>query len=114
MLNKVTLIGNLGADPEQRTAGNKPVVNLRLATTETWKDRNGDRQEKTEWHRITVWGEGNAKYLAYAQKGTTLYIEGKLETRSYESNGETKYSTEIVVNERGGELRILKGGVERE
>jgi len=114
MLNKVSLIGNLGADPEQRDANGKPVVNLRLATTESWKNAGGERQEKTEWHRITVWGEGNAKYLAHAKKGTTLYIEGKIETRSYEKDGETKYVTEIVVNERGGELKIIKGGADRE
>lgn len=113
MLNKVSLIGNLGADPEQRDANGKPVTSLRLATTESWL-KDGERQEKTEWHRIPVWGEGSAKYLAHAKKGTTLYVEGKIESRSYEKDGETKYITEIVVNERGGEIKIIKGGKDRE
>lgn len=117
MLNKVTLIGNLGADPERRTLNDgSHVVNLRVATSETWRDKTTkERKEATEWHRVTLWGEGLHKFMAYAKKGTTVYIEGKLQTRSYDTEaGETKYATEVVVNGRAGEVKILKGGVERD
>ena len=117
MMNKAQLIGRLGADPETRTLndGGK-VTNLRLATSETWKDRDsGERRERTEWHRITVWGEGTAKYLGYAKKGSLLLIEGKIETRKYSDNaGVEKYATEIVVQARAGQLKILPDGVGRE
>jgi single-strand DNA-binding protein len=116
MMNKAQLIGRLGADPETRTLndGGK-VTNLRLATSETWKDRDsGERREKTEWHRVTVWGEGPAKYLAYAEKGSLVLIEGKIETRKYtDSAGVEKYATEIVVQSRGGQIKILADGVDR-
>ncbi len=117
MMNKAQLIGRLGADPETRTlADGGKVTNLRLATSETWKDReNGERREKTEWHRITVWGDGLAKYLGYAKKRSLLLVEGKIETRKYtDSAGVEKYATEIVVQSRGGKIKILADGVGRD
>jgi single-strand DNA-binding protein len=98
-LNRVMLLGNLGADPELRvTPGGQAILKLRLATNETYLDRNNVRQERTEWHRITVWGrraEGLGKIL---KKGDTLFVEGRLQTSSYEKNGEKRYSTEVVAN----------------
>jgi single-strand DNA-binding protein len=100
-LNKVMLIGRLGADPELReTQGGQTVANLRVATTETWTDREGARQERTEWHRVTVWGkpaEACGKYLA---KGRLVYIEGSLQTREYtDKEGVARKSTDIVARE---------------
>jgi single-strand DNA-binding protein len=96
-VNKVILVGNLGADPELKyTPANKAVCNLRIATTETWKDKSGAKQEKTEWHRITAWGdtaENAAKYLA---KGRSVYVEGKLQTRTYDKDGHKHYATDVV------------------
>src|SRR5437762_3177861 len=96
-VNKVIIIGNLGADPELKaTPSGTSVCNMRIATTETWKDKGGQKQEKTEWHRVTVWGvmgENCAKYLA---KGRSVYVEGRLETRSYEKDGQKHYATDIV------------------
>ncbi len=96
-LNRVMLLGNLGADPELRAiAGGQAVLKLRLATNETYLDRNNVRQERTEWHRVTVWGrraEGLGKIL---QKGDSLFVEGRLQTSSYEKNGEKRYSTEVI------------------
>lgn len=96
-VNKVILVGNLGADPELRyTPAGKAVCNLRVATQETWKDKSGTKQEKTEWHRVTVWGdlaENCAKYLA---KGRSVYVEGKLQTRSYDKDGHKHYATDVV------------------
>lgn len=113
-MNKAQLIGNLGKDPEIRTLndGGK-VTNLSLATSESWKDRaTGERREKTQWHRVTVWGDGPAKYLAYAKSGTLVMIEGMIETRKYtDSAGVEKYATEIVVRGRGGQVKILARGV---
>ncbi len=98
-LNRVMLLGNLGADPELRvTPGGQAILKLRLATNETYLDRNNVRQERTEWHRVTVWGrraEGLGKIL---KKGDTLFVEGRLQTSSYEKNGEKRYSTEVVAN----------------
>lgn len=98
-LNRVMLLGNLGADPELRvTPGGQAVLKLRLATNETYLDRNNVRQERTEWHRVTVWGrraEALGKILA---KGDLLFVEGRLQTSSYEKNGEKRYSTEVVAN----------------
>ncbi|TAL44433.1 MAG: single-stranded DNA-binding protein [Salinibacterium sp.] len=114
MINQVTLVGNLGADPEVRSLndGGK-VTNVRVATTETWM-KDGERREKTEWHRVTIWGEPSAKYLAYAKKGTKVYVQGKLTTRKWsDQDGVERYSTEIVVNEING-VKILDGGRERE
>lgn len=116
MLNKVTLIGFLGADPEVRSLNDGArVTNLRLATSESWKDRSsGERRERTEWHRVTLWGDGIANYLAYACKGTLVMVEGKLETRKWTDNeGHDRYSTEIVVNQKGGgQVKILRDGVD--
>ena len=118
MLNKAQLIGRLGADPETRTLNDgAKVTNLRIATSETWKDRDsGERQERTEWHRVTVWGEGPSKYLAYAQKGSLVLIEGKLTTRKWtDAEGADRYATEIVVQPKGGgQVKILADGVERQ
>lgn len=96
-VNKVILIGNLCADPELKyTPSNQAVCNLRLATNETFKDKSGQKQEKTEFHRITVWGnqaENCGKYLA---KGRSVYVEGRIQTRSWEKDGQKHYATEIV------------------
>lgn len=104
-LNRVMLFGNLGADPELRTTpGGQAVLKLRMATTETYLDRNNVRQERTEWHRVTVWGrraEGLGKIL---QKGDRIFVEGRLQTSSYEKNGEKRYSTEVIAN------NIILGG----
>jgi len=111
MLNKVILIGNLGADPEVRfTQDGTCVANLRLATTEKFKDRSGERQERTEWHRVVLWGRLGEIAQQYLNKGRQVYIEGKIETRKWSDNeGNDRYTTEIRANEmkmlggRGGE-----------
>ena len=96
-VNKVVLVGHLGADPELKYTGTgKAVCNLRLATTETWKDKGGQRQEKTEWHRVTVWGDTADNCAKYLAKGRLVYVEGKLQTRSYEKDGQKHYATDIV------------------
>jgi single-strand DNA-binding protein len=98
-VNKVTLIGNLGEDPSLAQAGQTQVANLSLATTESWKDKNsGENVEKTEWHRVSFWGAQAETVAKYAKKGSKLYIEGRIETRTYEKDGEKKYSTEIRGN----------------
>jgi single-strand DNA-binding protein len=98
-LNRVMLLGNLGADPELRvTAGGQAVLKLRLATNETYLDRNNVRQERTEWHRVTVWGRRAEALGKILQKGDLLCVEGRLQTSSYEKNGEKRYSTEVVAN----------------
>jgi len=100
-VNKVILIGNLGAEPEIRhTPGNVPVTTIRLATTERYKDRNGERQERTEWHNVVLW-RGLAEIAErYLHKGSTIYIEGRLETRSWEDkNGQKRYTTEVVATD---------------
>ena len=111
-LNKVTLIGNLGADPEARSLNNGgEVVNLRLATTESWKDRDGNRQERTEWHSVVIFNEGVAKVAkSYLKKGSKCYIEGALQTRKWtDQDGNDRYSTEIVLQKFRGELVLLDG-----
>lgn len=116
MLNKAQLIGRLGADPETRALNDgAQVTNLRVATSESWKDSSGVRRERTEWHRVTVWGDGSAKYLQYAEKGTMVFVEGKLTTRKWTDNeGQDRYSTEIQVHHKaGGQVKILTDGVER-
>lgn len=96
-LNKVFLLGNLGSDPELRvTTGGKAVLNLRLATTETWLDNNNTRQEKTEWHQVTVWGARGEALAKFLKKGDRIFVEGRIETSSYEKNGEKRYSTKVV------------------
>jgi single-strand DNA-binding protein len=98
-INKVILIGNLGADPELKyTPSSRPLCNLRVATTEVYKDKSGQRQEKTEWHRITVWGEQAENCSKYLSKGRSVYIEGKLQTRSYEKEGQKHYATDVVAD----------------
>jgi single-strand DNA-binding protein len=98
-LNRVILLGNLGADPELRvTPGGQAVLKLRLATNETYLDRNNVRQDRTEWHRVTVWGRRAEALGKILSKGDLLMVEGRLQTSSYEKNGEKRYSTEIVAN----------------
>ena len=108
MLNKVMLIGNLGADPETRfTQDGTCVCNLRLATTEKFKNRNGEQQERTEWHRIVMWGRLGEIANQYLSKGSRVYIEGKIETRKWQDrDGNDKYTTEI----RANEMKMLGGG----
>ena len=99
-LNKVILIGNLGRDPETRYLPNgDAVANISVATTDTWKDKNGEKQEKTEWHRVTLYrrlGEIAGEYL---KKGSQVYIEGRIEYREYEKDGQKRYTTDIIANE---------------
>ena len=99
-LNRVTLIGNLGGDPELRyTASGVPVATFNLATNETWKDKDGNEQKKTEWHRIQCWRRNAEIASEFLAKGRQVYLEGKLETRKWEDKkGETRYTTEIVVD----------------
>src|SRR5271165_1581843 len=105
-LNRVLLLGNLGADPELRvTPGGQAVLKLRLATNESYVDKNNVRQERTEWHRVTVWGRRAEALGKFLQKGDSLFIEGRLQTSSYEKNGEKRYSTDIVATNI-----ILSGG----
>jgi len=111
-LNKVMLIGNLGKDPEIRTlnSGDR-VANLRIATSETWRDKaSGERKEKTEWHQVVIFNDGLVKLAEnYLRKGSTVYIEGSLQTRKYEQGGVEKYATEIVLQKFRGELTMLGG-----
>lgn len=114
-VNKVILVGALGADPDVRSMNNgKNVVNLSVATSESWKDKNtGERKEKTEWHRVTIFSEGLARVAEnYLKKGSKVYIEGQLQTRSYEQDGVKKYTTEIVLNGFNSTLTMLDGAKE--
>jgi single-strand DNA-binding protein len=112
-LNKVMLIGNLGKDPEVRhTQDGKAIVNLTLATSESWKDKaTGEKKEKTEWHRVVIFNDGLAKVAeAYLKKGSTVYLEGQLQTRKWtDKDGVEKYSTEIVLQNFRGEMVLLGG-----
>lgn len=112
-VNKVTLIGNVGKDPEvRRTTSGEAVVNLSIATSEIWKDKaSGERKEKTEWHRIVSFNEGLNKVIeAYVKKGSKVYLEGSLQTRKWtDKDGAEKYSTEIVLNRFNGTLVLLDG-----
>jgi len=112
-LNKVMLIGNLGADPEIRSFQNGgKVANLRIATSETWKDRNtGERQERTEWHTVAIFSEGLVNVVErFLKKGSKVYIEGKLQTRKWQDqNGQDRYSTEVVLRGFDGTLTMLDG-----
>ncbi len=107
-LNKVMLIGNLGADPELRfTQGGAPVLNMRLATTERFVTRGGEKQERTEWHSVIMWGNRAEALNKYLSKGQTVYVEGRLQTRQWEDkDGNKRSKTEIVANE----LLFLGGG----
>ncbi len=110
-VNKVILVGNLGADPEiRRTQDGRPIANLRLATSETWRDRNtGERRERTEWHRVVIFSEGLAKVVEqYLKKGARVYIEGQLQTRKWQDQqGQDRWSTEVVVQNFSGQLVML-------
>ncbi len=110
-VNKVILIGNLGADPEIRhTQDGRPIANLSIATSESWRDRNtGERKEKTEWHRVVIFSEGLAKIVEqYLKKGSKVYIEGQLQTRKWtDQSGNDKYSTEVVLSGFNGTLTML-------
>jgi single-strand DNA-binding protein len=112
-VNKVILIGNVGADPEiRRTQDGKPIANLRIATSESWRDRNsGERREKTEWHTVVVFNEGLCKVVEqYVKKGAKLYIEGALQTRKWQDQtGNDRYSTEIVLQGFNSTLTMLDG-----
>jgi len=112
-VNKVILVGNLGADPEIRSlnSGDR-VANLRVATSETWRDRNsGERKEKTEWHRVVIFNDNLVKVAeSYLRKGSKVYIEGSLQTRKWQDqSGQEKYSTEVVLQKFRGELTMLDG-----
>jgi len=109
-VNKVILVGNLGDDPESRSLNNGgEVVNLRVATSESWKDRDGQRQERTEWHRVVIFNENLGKVAkSYLRKGSKVYLEGQLQTRKWTDNsGQDKYSTEVVLQRFRGELVLL-------
>ena len=115
-VNKVILVGNLGRDPETRRLGSgDPVVNLRLATSESWKDKaSGERKEKTEWHSVVIYNENLVRVAEqYLRKGSKVYIEGQLQTRKWTDNsGVEKYTTEVVLQRFRGELQMLdsRGG----
>jgi single-strand DNA-binding protein len=109
-VNKVILVGNLGADPESRSFSNGgEVVNLRIATSENWKDRDGNRQERTEWHSVAIFNENLGRVAKnYLRKGSKVYIEGQLQTRKWQDqSGNDRYTTEIVLQKFRGELVLL-------
>ena len=110
-VNKVILVGNLGADPEiRRLNSGEPVANLRIATSESWRDRqSGERKDKTEWHSVVIFNENLAKVAEqYLKKGAKVYIEGQLQTRKWtDQNGNERYTTEIVLQKFRGELQML-------
>jgi single-strand DNA-binding protein len=109
MLNLAHIIGHLGRDPDVRyTADGTAVVNLAVATNETWKDKDGEKQERTEWHRVVLFGKVAEIAGEYLRKGSQAYIEGKLQTREWEKDGIKRYTTEIVVD-MGGQLQLLGG-----
>lgn len=110
MINKVILVGTLGRDPEIRTTQDgKKIANLSVATSERWKDKSGERKEKTEWHRVVIFNEGLAGVAeSYLKKGGKVYLEGSLQTRKWQDkDGNDKYSTEVVLKNFGGELVML-------
>ncbi len=109
-VNKVILVGNLGNDPESRSLGNGgEVVNLSVATSETWKDKEGNRQERTEWHRVVIFNENLGRVAkSYLRKGSKVYLEGQLQTRKWQDqSGNDRYSTEVVLQKFRGELVML-------
>ena len=108
-VNKVILVGNLGADPQSRQLNDgKTVTNLSIATSETWKDNNGQKQTRTEWHKVSIFGKGAEIAANLLKSGSKVYIEGKLQTRSWkDQNGEKQYSTEIIISEYVGSFQIL-------
>lgn len=118
MYNKATLIGHLGRDPEMRTTGaGKRVANLRLATSETWKDKNtGERKERTEWHSVVIFNENLARIVEqYTKKGSRIQVVGTIRTRKWQDqSGADRYSTEIVLEDFGGEILLLDRPERRE
>ena len=112
-VNKVILIGNLGKDPEvRRMTSGEPVVNLSVATSESWRDKaSGERKEKTEWHRVVIFNKNLAEVAEkYLRKGSKVYVEGQLQTRKWtDKDGQEKYSTEVVLQNFRGELTMLDG-----
>lgn len=112
-VNKVILVGNLGADPEiRRTQDGRPIANLSIATSESWRDRNsGERREKTEWHRVVIFNEGLCKVAEnYLRKGSKVYLEGQLQTRKWQDqSGQDRYSTEVVLQGFNSNLTMLDG-----
>jgi single-strand DNA-binding protein len=116
-VNKVILVGNLGADPEIRRLGSgDPVVNMRIATSESWRDKqSGERREKTEWHNVVIFNDQLAKVAEqYLKKGMKVYIEGQLQTRKWEKDGVERYTTEVVLQRFRGELQMLDSRGDRE
>jgi single-strand DNA-binding protein len=106
-VNKVILVGNLGRDAELRyTPGGAPVATINMATTEVWNDKAGQKQEKTEWHRVVLWGKTAESLSEYLTKGKQIYVEGRLQTREWEKDGVKRYTTEI----RGDRVVLLGGG----
>ncbi len=109
-VNKVILVGNLGADPEARSLNNGgEVVNMRIATSENWKDRDGNRQERTEWHNVVIFNENLGRVAKnYLRKGSKVYLEGQIQTRKWtDQTGNDRYTTEIVLQKFRGELVLL-------
>ena len=109
-VNKVTLLGNLGQDPEVRTANSgSKIVTLSVATSDSWKDQSGERQERTEWHRVVIFSDRLAEIAErYLRKGSKVYLEGKLQTRKWQDrSGQDRYSTEVVLAKYGGQLVLL-------
>jgi single-strand DNA-binding protein len=109
-VNKVILVGNLGDDPEVRSLNNGgEVVNMRVATSENWKDRDGNRQERTEWHRVVIFNENLGRVAkSYLKKGSKVYLEGQIQTRKWQDqSGQDRYSTEVVLLRFRGELVLL-------
>ena len=109
-VNKVILVGNLGADPESRSLNNGgEVVNMRVATSESWKDRDGNRQERTEWHNVVIFNENLGRVAkSYLRKGSKVYLEGQIQTRKWQDqSGNDKYTTEVVLQRFRGELVLL-------
>ncbi|GAB3027251.1 single-stranded DNA-binding protein [Bowmanella dokdonensis] len=111
-INKVILVGNLGQDPEVRyTANGKAVASLNLATSESWKDQSGQIQERTEWHRVSLFGKLAEIAGEYLRKGSQVYVEGKLQTRKWQDkSGQDRYTTEIVLDPFTGVMQMLGGG----
>lgn len=106
-VNKVILVGHLGRDAEVRvTPSGNPVANFSIATTEVWKDKSGQKQEKTEWHRVALWGKAAESLKEYLVKGKMIYVEGRLETRKWEKDGVERYTTEV----KADKITLLGGG----
>lgn len=108
-VNKVILVGNVGKIETRYTQDGKPITNLSLATSETWKDKQGQKQEKTEWHNCALFGGVAGVAETYVKKGSKLYLEGKLQTREWEKDGVKRYSTEVVIDGFNGVMQMLDG-----